>query len=89
MALGIVFSGFSASAAAMPMSSIPPNANIKKASMKNKPSKPFGKKPPCAHRLLNDAVESSPAVKSKNRPNTIIATTAVTLMIDSQNSDSP
>ena len=57
--------------------------------MKNRPSKPFGKKPPAVHKLLKDAVEEASAVKIRYKPKTIIEITAVTLMIESQNSDSP
>ena len=89
MALGMVFSGSCASAAAIPINSMPPKANMRNANIKNRPSKPFGKKPPCAQRLLNDAVELASAESKRYKPKTIIEITAATLMIASQNSDSP
>ncbi|MNV66592.1 hypothetical protein D3C71_1593500 [compost metagenome] len=51
----MLFCGLSASAAVIPTSSSPPNENMITAIAITSPMMPFGKKPPCAHRLVTVA----------------------------------
>lgn len=56
IARGSVFSGSFVSAAAVPTSSTPTNANTAIWKPAAKPMKPCGNIPPYCHRLANDAV---------------------------------
>ena len=102
VALGMVRRGSSVSPAVTPMSSVPPKLNITTASAIRRPVhcpsgrcsiSPFGRKPPSkANRFANDAgmpesVGSASMITAK--PPTIIAITAVILMMANQNSNSP
>ena len=99
IARGMFLPGCCASAAARPMISMPPKANITTAKAETKPSRPFGNQPPCDQRfempvaawrtaLPSDAVELKPK-KMIQAPPAIIAQIATTLISDSQNSISP
>ncbi|MNH34557.1 hypothetical protein D3C79_951600 [compost metagenome] len=53
--MGITVFGLSASAAVKPSISRPPKENMMKARAITSPLTPFGKKPPCDHRLATVA----------------------------------
>ncbi|MNN21253.1 hypothetical protein D3C81_1345660 [compost metagenome] len=89
MARGIVFFGSFASPAAKPIISKPPNANMMNGSAISSPPKPFGRKPPCDHRLVTEAPIGWIGPKSSQLPNPIIATIASTFTNANQNSTSP
>ncbi len=54
-----------------------------------RPLTPFGKKPPSRHRLATLACGPACPDSSSQPPNTIMPTTAATLMMANQNSVSP
>ena len=89
MARGIVRSGFSASPAVMPMSSMPPNENITTAVASSSPQTPCGRKPSFDQRLLKFSGNGWPLEKSSPRPSRIMLTIAAILMSAIQNSASP
>jgi len=90
-ARGMVRSGCSASAAAMPMVSMPPKENTSTGSASSVPVSPCGNQPPCVHRLAKPI--GRPPLPQPNRimpsPPRIISTTVSTLISANQNSSSP
>ena len=91
MALGRFFSGFLASAAVVPTSSMPTKANTAIWKPATKPMNSLGKKPPWLHRLVKLACPASlwKPLKIMNMPTMIRAAMAMILMRANQNSVSP
>ncbi|MNW39270.1 hypothetical protein D3C74_163580 [compost metagenome] len=91
IALGSVFSGSLVSAAVVPTSSMPTNANTAIWKPATKPMKPVGNMPPSVHRLEKEAVAESCSkpVMTMTRPTTISAPMATILISANQNSVSP
>lgn len=93
MALGRLVSGSLASAAVVPISSMPTKANKAIWKPAKNPKTPLGNHPPYAHRFATDAVcpetEEVKPVSTMYTPTAIIARMAITLMEANQNSISP
>lgn len=90
-ALGMVFSGESASPAVTPMISVPPKANMTTAKETTKPWTPWAKKPPLSQRF-ETPTWALPLPRPKAitaMPPRIIAMMAMIFTRDSQNSSSP
>ncbi|SAI95793.1 Uncharacterised protein [Enterobacter cloacae] len=92
IARGRDFSGSLVSAAVVPTSSIPTNANTAIWKPAKKPLIPFGNQPPSFHRWANEActpVGDWKCVSTITSPTTISAMMATILIIANQNSISP
>jgi hypothetical protein len=91
MALGRFFSGSLASAAVVPTSSMPTNANTAIWKPATKPMNSFGNIPPWLHRFEKVAGPASDwkPVKIMNMPTMISAAMAMILIRANQNSVSP